>query len=215
MSIGGSIFNRSLDVPRRRPVDEGRQPVLSASASASSTALSLFYGYTNTKSQYQVYPAARRLRARASRPTAYADYIGKTSSITPGYRYDSRNDPFDPTRGKTFGFSIDDRRRAARRRLLVRQAGRRGAPRTSRTGRTSHLAVNLEGGFIRAYNGTEIPIFERFRIGGDRSVRGFQYGAIFPLDDDDTGLLHRTGRAPGRGQVPRLQRRVGLLSAGR
>ena len=39
--------------------------------------------------------------------------------------------------------------------------------------RKSHVAINVEGGLVRPYDGKEIPIFERFRIGGDRSVRAF------------------------------------------
>ena len=73
--------------------------------------VSLFYGFTDTKSRYEVFPAPPPPGAGIP-PAAYADYVGKTSAIAPGYRYDSRNDPFDPTRGRRFS---RDRRRRGRR----------------------------------------------------------------------------------------------------
>ena len=63
--------------------------------------------------------------------------------------------------------------------------------------RKSHLAVNAEGGLVRPYNGQEIPIFERFRIGGDRSVRGFGYGSIYPLDENDKAYFNEQGALLG------------------
>jgi len=57
--------------------------------------------------------------------------------------------------------------------------------------------VNAEGGFIRPYDGKDIPIFERFRIGGDRSVRGFSFGSIYPLDDNDQAFFSEQGALLG------------------
>ena len=44
---------------------------------------------------------------------------------------------------------------------------------------------------------SELPIFERYRIGGDRSVRGFKYGAIFPLDDQNRAYFDQNGALLG------------------
>src|SRR5207244_7016376 len=116
--------------------------------------------------------------------------------ITPGYRYDSRNDPFDPSRGKRYGLSV------------TLAGGPLGGdfsfikPALSVTlyvpaTRRSNFALNLEGGYIRPYAGKEIPIFERFRIGGDRSIRGFQFGAIFPIDSGNHGYFNDQGALLG------------------
>jgi outer membrane protein insertion porin family len=43
---------------------------------------------------------------------------------------------------------------------------------------------NFEIGKLYAYNGKELPIGERFRLGGMYSVRGYDYGDISPLDRD-------------------------------
>lgn len=63
--------------------------------------------------------------------------------------------------------------------------------------RKSHVAVNVEGGMVRPYDGREVPIFERFRIGGDRSVRAFEYGSIYPLNDNDQAYFNEQGALLG------------------
>ncbi len=190
MSVGGSIFNRSLEY---LDVDQETKGINVSFGLGLGLfdGLSLFYGYTDTKSRYQVYPAAPPPGSGIP-PAAYADYIGKTSAIAPGYRYDSRNDPFDPTRGRRFNFSTTIAGGPLGGNFsYIKPVGM--ATSYFRTGRKSHFAVNMEGGFIRAYDGKEIPIFERFRIGGDRSIRGFQYGSIYPLDDDDKAYFTDAG----------------------
>jgi outer membrane protein insertion porin family len=61
----------------------------------------------------------------------------------------------------------------------------------------SNVAVNFEGGLLRPYNGVPLPIFERYRIGGDRSVRGFKYGAIFPIDEENKAYFDQNGALLG------------------
>jgi outer membrane protein insertion porin family len=194
MSIGGSVFNRSLEYS---DVDQRTKGVNASLGFGLGVfdGISLFYGFTDTKSRYEVFPPSPPPGGGIP-PSAYADYIGKTSAIAPGYRYDSRNDPFDPTRGRRLSVST-----TIAGGLLggnfsyIKPVGT--ATSYFRTGRKSHFAVNVEGGLIRAYDGEEIPIFERFRIGGDRSVRGFQFGSIYPLDDGDKAFLTEAGALLG------------------
>jgi len=194
MSIGGSVFNRSLEY---LDVDQQTKGVnLSLGLGLGLfDGLSLFYGFTDTKSRYEVFPAPPPPGGGVP-PAAYADFVGRTSAIAPGYRYDSRNDPFDPTRGRRFSLAAT----VAGGPLggdfsYFKPVG--NATAYFNTGRKSHVAVNLEGGFVRPYDGREIPIFERFRIGGDRSVRGFRYGSIYPLDDDDRAFFNSQGALLG------------------
>lgn len=46
------------------------------------------------------------------------------------------------------------------------------------------LILSLKGeiGFVEAYGGKKVPIDERFFVGGDFSVRGYEYGYAGPLD---------------------------------
>jgi len=49
------------------------------------------------------------------------------------------------------------------------------------------LVLNLRGkaGFIRGYSGKEVPLTEKFFVGGIKSMRGFEYGMAGPLDSKD------------------------------
>ena len=194
MALSAAVFNRQLtylDVDQRTKganLSVGLGLGLWDSASVS-------YGFNDVKSKYQVYPPPPP-PGGGTPPLAYAWYLGKTSAITPGYRFDSRNDPFDPSRGTRFGLS----------------AAVAGGPLGGDfdyikpdavftwyipTGKSTTLALNLEGAMIRPYGGKPLPIFERFRIGGDRSVRGFQYGSIFPIDSQNHAFFDENGSLLG------------------
>lgn len=194
MSIGGSIFNRSLEYADVDQQSRGVNASLGLGLGLFD-GLSLFYSFTDTKSRYEVFPAPGPPGGGIP-PAAYADYVGRTSAVAPGYRYDSRNDPFDPTRGRRFNLSMT----VAGGPLggdfsFVKPVG--NGTIYYNLNRKSHVAVNMEGGLVRPYNGQEIPIFERFRIGGDRSVRGFQYGSIYPLDGNDQAYFNEQGALLG------------------
>jgi len=46
------------------------------------------------------------------------------------------------------------------------------------------LMGNFELGKVMAYNDQEVPIGQRFRLGGMYSVRGYDYGDVSPVDED-------------------------------
>ena len=50
--------------------------------------------------------------------------------------------------------------------------------------RNALLGLNLEAGFVQQIEGSEIPIFERFQLGGEQSLRGFRAGAVVPLQKE-------------------------------
>ncbi len=106
-------------------------------------------------------------------------FTGTTTSITPAYLFDSRDDPFDPNRGKRFN---------ARLRFAGGPLG----------GDFSYIRPNVswiqmvplrkkfvfayrgEVGQFFPYDGSAIPQYERYRLGGDRTLRGFQYYTVLP-----------------------------------
>ncbi len=206
MSVGGAVFNRTLDYSDVAGGLDQRSKGVNLSLGVGLgvwDVASIFYGFTDTASRYQVYPPPGP-PGSGTTPPAFADYTGKTSSLTPGYRYDSRNDPFDPTRGMRYGASV------------TIAGGALGGdfsfvkPAANFTGylaatKASNFAVNLEFGMLRPYDSQAqrdaghdtIPIFERYRIGGDRSVRGFNYGGIFPLDDQNRAFFDQNGALLG------------------
>jgi outer membrane protein insertion porin family len=109
----------------------------------------------------------------------FSTYSGVTSAIIPSYAYDSRDDPFDPSRGVStymrlgyvggplgggfnyfqpqVGFSIFH---PLTRRFI--------------------LAGNIEGGIIKPFSGSTIPVFNRYRMGGENSLRGLPYLEVLP-----------------------------------
>ncbi|MGA7992257.1 MAG: outer membrane protein assembly factor BamA [Thermoanaerobaculia bacterium] len=206
MSVGGAIFNRTLDYSDVAGGLDQRSRGANLSLGIGLglwDVMSMFYGFSDTKSRYQVYPPPPPPGAGAV-PVAFADYTGKTSAITPGYRYDSRNDPYDPSRGTRFGASLT----VAGGILggdfsFVKPAANFTTylPATKK----SNFALNLEFGMLRPYDSQAqrdsgrdtLPIFERYRIGGDRSVRGFKYGAIFPIDSQNRAFFDENGALLG------------------
>lgn len=46
------------------------------------------------------------------------------------------------------------------------------------------LMGHVEAGYVNAYNNDDVPVGERYRLGGMYSVRGYDYGDISPIDAD-------------------------------
>jgi len=108
------------------------------------------------------------------------------SSIRPGALYDTRDNPFDPTRGVLIGASL----KIASTYLLgetdfvkltVHGSGYK------RLGRRFILALSLKGGAAQGFADTrELPIVERFFLGGRNTVRGFEQDTLGPKGRDGT-----------------------------
>jgi outer membrane protein insertion porin family len=122
----------------------------------------------------------------------YEVYSGVTSSLTPSYAYDSRDDPFDPNEGLSYF-------------TRLRYAGgalggdfhywRPEAGVSWFYPLTRHyiVAVNLEGGIIKPFAGAQIPFYDRYRLGGERSLRGFQYYSVLPRTANGTYFYDANG----------------------
>ena len=65
--------------------------------------VSMLYAYEDIKANFPV-RGAPVPPGQPAPPQKFTETTGTTSSLTPAYRYDSRNDPFDPNRGfRLFG----------------------------------------------------------------------------------------------------------------
>ncbi|HEX2758594.1 MAG TPA: outer membrane protein assembly factor BamA [Thermoanaerobaculia bacterium] len=208
MSIGGSVFSRTLDYSDVAGGLDQRSKGATLSLGYGLgifDVASIFYGFTDQKSTYQVYPPPPP-PGGGTVPVAFATYSGKTSAVTPGYRYDSRNDPFDPTRGMKVGVSLSIAGGPFGGDFSYYKLSA-NATRYLPFGRKGNFAFNLDLGLLRAYSGEQdpaeigydsrIPLFDRYRIGGDRSVRGFKYGSIYPLDSQNRAFFTSTGALLG------------------
>jgi outer membrane protein insertion porin family len=167
------------------------------------------YGYEDTNARYSTqrtlvpgstvnFPHRRPVpppqSGIAGEPKFYEVYSGVTSSITPSYAFDSRDDPFDPSEGLSyFG--------------RIRYAGgllggdfKYWRPEGGLTWyhpfdvRHRHIfALNLEGGIIKPLQGAGIPFYDRYRIGGERSLRGFLDYSIVPRTKTGAYFLDPNG----------------------
>jgi len=123
-------------------------------------------------------------------------YSGLTSAITPSVGYDSRDDPFDPNQGvSTF--------------LRLRYAGGKLGgdfnyfrPEAGFTvliplSKKTTFAANFEGGqiipFGKPYQGQAIPFYDRYRLGGEKSLRGFEWYSVLPRKADGTYFTDASG----------------------
>ena len=48
----------------------------------------------------------------------------------------------------------------------------------------SIVAYHVEVGQFLVYNQSEIPLYERYRMGGDRSLRGLPYYSVLPRTEE-------------------------------
>jgi outer membrane protein insertion porin family len=195
-SIGFSIYRRTADYLN---VDERRQgaSVFYGRGISLFSSWNLLYQYENIKAKYPV-SGAPVPPGQPIPPAALADTTGLTSSLTPALRYDSRNDPFDPTFGKKLFASVQ----VAGSFLggsdyFVKPVlgGTIYVP--VRMPRGAYFAANLEAGWVANYKGHDVPIFERFQLGGEQSIRGYQTGSIFPLKENNQVFTDSLGRILG------------------
>lgn len=210
MFIGGSIYKTSYDLLSQQRDAKGLSAIWGVSVGDFGT-FSLSYGYEDVLAKFAVVrtvPAGGEPRGPHRRPLPppypdmpapalyFEEATGVTSAFTPAYGYDSRDDPFDPNEGVSafarigtaggplggdfnyvrpeVGFSLF---KPLRRRVI--------------------LAANLEGGWIRPFGGSSIPLFDRYFLGGERSLRGFSYYSVVPRKANGDFFLTPNGSRMG------------------
>ncbi len=131
-------------------------------------------------------------------PQKLTEVTGKTSSVTPGYRFDSRNDLFDPSRGyRLFASTQLAGSFFGGSNSFVKPIFGASTYIPIRFPRRAYIGVNLEGGYVAPFSGNDIPLFERYLLGGEQSMRGFRSGSIVPLNDKDQVFVDEQGRLLG------------------
>jgi len=129
---------------------------------------------------------------------AFERFDGKTVALTPGYRYDTRDDPFDPNQGT----GINARIRMAGGPLggdfdYIRPefTFTKFVPLSRK--KKSIFAFNAEIGQFFPYDDSEIPLYERYRLGGDRTLRGLPYYSVRPRDENGAFYFTDAGSIMG------------------
>lgn len=118
------------------------------------------------------------------------------SEITPMLSYNSTDAYFNPTRGTNVqmavgisgGFMGGDFS-MIRPTIVLRHF----FPDRWLSGGRNVFGFNVQGEYIQAYNNSSVPFFDRFYIGGENSIRGFDIRSISPLAISKTPLFDLLG----------------------
>ena len=193
-SVGASIYSRNVNYLN---IDEKRKggSLFFGRGLTLFDSWSVLYQYEDVKANFPV-RGAQTAPGQPVTPDKFTETTGTTSSFTPGYRWDSRNDPFDPNQGFRYYTTVQ----LAGTNIGGTDSFVKPLLGTSkyfplRWPRRTYFAVNMEGGWVAAYGGKGIPIFERFQIGGEQSLRGFRAGAVLPLKDNNEVFVDEFGRS--------------------
>lgn len=195
-TLGGSVYRREqnyLNIDERRTGGS----VFYGKGLSLFSSLSGLYAYEDILANFPVQAAATP-PGQPPPPTKLTNVTGTTSSITPSYRFDSRNDPFDPNQGKRLSVSVQ----VAGGPLggtdyFVRPIVGGSIYIPVRFPRHAYLGLNLELAYIKAFGGKQIPIYDRYQIGGEQSIRGFRVGSILPLQANNQVFTDDLGRILG------------------
>ena len=133
-----------------------------------------------------------------------------TSKVVPSFSENTINDPRHPTNGHSIYFAADISGLGGNVRLIRPIVEyKRWFP--VNKGRNS-IGYRIQGSFITGYGGVVAPPFQRFYLGGDTDLRGFDIRAVSPIafltTNVNIGLTNPDGTAvpvdpnnPRRGNV--------------
>jgi outer membrane protein insertion porin family len=204
-SLGISLYNRETELPASFGYQQrGKGGTIAYGYRLGRfDSLSMIYGYERARSRYETTESPDP-NGNIPLPTVQ-DFDFVTSSVVPAYRYDSRDNPFDTTRGTRMNFSLAYAGGPLGGTIeMIKPTV--GFTKFHRLSRRSSLSMNVEGGYIHPLrddcahryddiNKTTpelcVPTGDRFLVGGEYSVRGFQYGTLGPYEN-----------FPGRGNRP-------------
>jgi outer membrane protein insertion porin family len=193
-SLGISLFNRTTNYP----LSFGYQELSKGGSVAYGyrlhrfDSLSLVYGLEHVKSHYEFNVAPD---VNGNVPIAQiSDFTYSQSSIGPAYSFDSRDNPFDTTRGGRLSLALSYSGGPLGGTIhSIRPTF--GMTKFVRLSRRSSFSFNTDLGYMKPLNkncsntldeqqATSkelcIPKGQRFFVGGEYSVRGFEYGTLGP-----------------------------------
>ncbi len=125
------------------------------------------------------------------------DELINSSSVRPVYLFDSRDNPFEPTRGSRLSLSTEYAGGALGgdnyffRPELTYSLFKR----VTEAPLTQIFAINVEGGLINAFSEREHPLspLELYYLGGEQSIRGHRYRSLGLRDENGNPVIDRVG----------------------
>ena len=195
-SLGISLFNRTTNFPLSFGYDERSRGGSFAYGYRLHRfdSLSFVYGLERVKSHYEITAAPD---ANGNVPIAeVSDFNFTQSSIGPSYSYDSRDNPFDTTRGRRLslamsyaggplGGTIHVFRPSLDWTQFIRVSRRSSVSFNTSLGYIMPLSKNCANTLDEApqhNNQLCVPKGQRFLVGGEYSVRGFEFGTLGPTE---------------------------------
>ncbi len=204
-SLGVSLYNRETILPASFGYEQrGKGGTIAYGYRLRRfDSVSLLYGYERSRS---VYSTVEEPDENGNIPVpVVSDLRFTTSTIVPSYRYDSRDNPYDPVRGSRIGIGLAYAGGALGGSVSMFKPTL-GLTRFFRLSRKSAVSLNMDAGYIFSFRDdcahrydelSEevrdlcVPTSDRFLVGGEFTVRGFKYGTLGPYEV-----------YPGRGLVP-------------
>jgi len=118
------------------------------------------------------------------------------SEITPSLSYNSTNAYFNPTRGTSFNLSVGIAGGVLGGDFnLIRPTVeyRHFLPDKWISNRRNTIGIRLVGQYVKTFRNSTVPFFDRFFIGGETTIRGFDIRSISPLAITATRVLDGQG----------------------
>jgi outer membrane protein insertion porin family len=101
--------------------------------------------------------------------------------LTTTYSFNSVNNPFTPTKGYSFVTSLESAGSFLGGNVnFYRPSFEFKAFKPVNHGRNT-LAMRLSGSYVQAFANKSIPFYERFFLGGDYDLRGFDFRSVSPI----------------------------------
>lgn len=112
------------------------------------------------------------------------------SSLRPAFVFDSRDNPYEPSRGKRMSLAVEYAGGflGGDNYFLRPEATFSIFQPVSNYPTKTVLALNAEGGMIKSLGSYGLPSLERFFLGGENSIRGHRFRSIFLRDDNGNPL---------------------------
>jgi outer membrane protein insertion porin family len=198
-SLGISLYNRETILPATFGYEQtGKGGTIAYGYRLRRfDSVSFLYGYERAR---QIYESTEVPDPNGNIPQpTLTDIRFISSTIVPTYRYDSRDNPFDTTRGSRISLALAFSGGALGGTVdMIKPT--LGLTRFIRLSRKSSVSFNVEGGYIKPFGDLTdcgltyddidrdisqlcIPTSERFLVGGENSVRGFRYGTLGPYEN--------------------------------
>src|SRR2546429_13406 len=114
--------------------------------------------------------------------TGFGSYSGLlTSKITPSLTYNTVNNPYSPTSGKSFQAAVEFTGGPLGGNVKYIRPLLDATWYKPVNKRRNTIGMHLQFAYLTGFGGLQAPIFDRFFSGGEYSVRGFDFRLVSPL----------------------------------